>query len=105
MSTPPTAKRLDKNTFVLAQRLTAVYSGDTLLLTSEDGAVALRGKIYVDLARSLAQGVTWEELQRRFGKTYPEHELVAKLQEFLDGGLTGVSGVKPRAEAAFWEEI
>jgi len=91
---------------VLARRLTPfVQSNDTLLLVSEDGAATFHGRIYVDLARNLAQGVTREELHQRLGDVYSSEDLSSSLEEFLEGGLTGVPSSKSRAAMAYWEDL
>jgi len=91
---------------VLARRLIPfVQSNDTLLLVSEDGAVTFRGRIYVDLAKNLAMGVTREELYQRLGDVYSSEDLSSSLAEFLEGGLTGVPSTKPRAAMAYWEDL
>ena len=91
---------------VLARRLTPfVQSNDTLLLVSEDGAVTFRGRIYVDLAKNLTMGVTREELHQRLGDVYSSEDLSSSLDEFLEGGLTGVPSTTPRAAMAYWEDL
>lgn len=98
--------RNQNDTLVFAHRLTPVaLSGDTLLLMSEDGAVTFKGQIYVDLARSLAQGLTWKKLEGCLGKEYSRLEILARLQEFVEGGLTARLEAKPREEVAFWEGV
>ncbi|HEU4712521.1 MAG TPA: TOMM precursor leader peptide-binding protein [Pyrinomonadaceae bacterium] len=91
---------------VLAHRLTPfVQSDDTLLLVSEDGAVTLQGRIFVDVAQSLVHGVTREELHERLGDVYSSEDLSASLEVFVAGGLTGVPSTAPRATIAYWEDL
>ena len=103
----PQMKRSNNNhKLVLGRRLVPfVQSNDTLLLVSEDGAVTFRGRIYVDLAKNLVTGVTREELHQRLGDVYSSEDLSSSLEEFLEGGLTGVSSTESRAATAYWEDL
>src|SRR5689334_7313098 len=95
---------INNHKLVLARRLTPfVQSNDTLLLVSEDGAVTLRGRIFVDVAQNLVEGVTREELHERLGRVYSSEDLSASLDVFIEGGLTGVASEAPRAAIAYWE--
>jgi bacteriocin biosynthesis cyclodehydratase domain-containing protein len=93
-----------KNKLTLAKRFTpVVHPGGAVLLMSEDGAIDLRGQIYVDLVQALAEGVTWKHLEHRLAKMYPREELLSAIRRFVEGGLIGASTASPRAEGAFWE--
>jgi bacteriocin biosynthesis cyclodehydratase domain-containing protein len=95
-----------ENSLVLAKCLTPIIqSPETLLLIGEEGALALRGRIYVDLARSFARGSTWRQVEHRLGSIYSRQELLTKIQELVKRGLVRAPGTGTRAARAFWESI
>jgi ribosomal protein S12 methylthiotransferase accessory factor len=103
---PSSLSLAEPKTLTLASRLTPVVHPEAaVLLMSEDGAVDLRGQIYVDLVQALVEGVTWEQLEHRLGKIHSRENLFSAVQQFVQGGLIGETAATPRAEGAFWESV